>query len=112
MGYAMDRVLVYATAGGAGGNVRTALSGLPLQNHAEFGWTAGGGIEVALADNWTAKLEYLFVDLSNTSCNQASACGFDVPAALLPPTAPIGSNNGVRFDENIVRVGVNFIFRP
>jgi len=112
-GYAWDRVLVYATAGGAGGNVRTALSGLPLQNHAEFGWTAGGGIEVALADNWTAQLEYLFVDLSNPSCNQASSCGFDVPArALLPPTAAIGANNGVSFDENIVRVGVNFIFRP
>jgi outer membrane immunogenic protein len=86
---------------------------LPLQNHAEFGWTAGGGVEVALADNWTAKIEYLFVDLSNTSCNQASSCGFDVPAtALLPPTPAISANNGVKFNENIIRVGVNFIFRP
>jgi opacity protein-like surface antigen len=76
---------------------------MPLQNHAEFGWTAGGGVEVALADNWRAKLEYLFVDLSNTSCNQASSCGFDVRATVLPPAAAIGSNNGVKFDENIPR---------
>jgi len=36
-GYAWDRVLVYGTAGGAGANVETALTGLPYQSSPEFG---------------------------------------------------------------------------
>ncbi len=29
------------------------------------GWTAGGGVEWALVDNWTAKVEYLYLELGN-----------------------------------------------
>jgi outer membrane immunogenic protein len=56
VGYASDRVLFYGTAGGAFGNVQTGLNGLSLQSSTEFGWTAGGGVEVAFADNWTARV--------------------------------------------------------
>jgi opacity protein-like surface antigen len=31
------------------------------------GWTLGGGVETALAGNWSAKLEYLYVDLGSTT---------------------------------------------
>src|SRR3974390_2754208 len=54
-GYAWDRVLLYGTAGGAGANVQTGLSGLPPQTNPEFGWTVGAGLEWAFADNWTVK---------------------------------------------------------
>ena len=85
-GYAWDRVLVYGTAGGAGANLETSLSGLPVQNNAEFGWTAGAGVEVALAENWTFKLEYLFVDLiGTTACNHGYSCGYDVAATATIP---------------------------
>ena len=30
------------------------------------GWTAGGGIEGAFGGGWSAKLEYLYVDLGKT----------------------------------------------
>src|SRR5262249_10341758 len=82
-GYAWDRVLVYGTAGGAGANLNMSLNGLPVQNKAEFGWTAGAGVEVAFADNWTAKIEYLFVDLvgNAATCNHGYSCGYDVAAA-------------------------------
>src|SRR5262249_57445721 len=81
IGYAWDRVLFYGTAGGAGANLQTSLSGLPVQNNAEFGWTAGAGLEVAFAHNWTVKFEYLFVDLiGNVSCNHGYSCGNDVAA--------------------------------
>ncbi len=104
-GYASDRVLVYGTAGGAGANVETSLSGLPVQNNAEFGWTVGGGLEVALAENWTAKVEYLFVDLSgNVPCNHGYSCGYDAPLAAQP------ANINVKFNENIIRAGLNFKF--
>ena len=102
-GYAWDRVLVYGTAGGAGANVETALSGLPYQSNPEWGWTAGAGLEWAFADNWTAKVEYLFVDLAqNAVCNHGYSCGFDAPAAA------INSNMAVKLNENLIRVGLNF----
>ncbi|MFZ0151433.1 MAG: outer membrane beta-barrel protein [Xanthobacteraceae bacterium] len=109
-GYAWDRVLVYGTAGGAGANVETSLNGLPVQNNAEFGWTAGGGLEWAFADNWTAKVEYLFVDLTgNVPCNHGYSCGYD--AAAVSVTVPAANANiNAKFNENIVRAGLNFKF--
>ena len=98
-GYAWDRVLVYGTAGGAGANVETALTGLPYQSSPEFGWTVGAGVEVALAEHWTFKVEYLFVDLSNAACNHGNSCGFDASAP---------ANMAVKLNENLIRVGLNF----
>ena len=97
VGYAADRVLFYATAGGAFGNIQantgpTAVS-TTLQNSTEMGWTAGAGIETAFADNWTARVEYLFVDLSNAS-----------------QTSPAGPTT-VKFNANLIRAGVDFKFR-
>ena len=114
-GYAWDRVLVYGTAGGAGANIETALTGLPYQNNAVFGWTVGGGVEVAFAENWTFKVEYLFVDLGNAVCNHGYSCGYDVAAtttnaASPTTTAPVGASMTARLNENIVRVGINFKF--
>jgi outer membrane immunogenic protein len=116
-GYAWDRVLFYGTAGGAGANVETALSGLPYQNNAEWGWTVGAGLEWAFAENWTFKVEYLFVDLAgNATCNHGYSCGYDVAAtsttntitSSVTTTPAVGSNISVKLNENIVRVGLNF----
>jgi opacity protein-like surface antigen len=82
--------------------VETALSGLPYQSNPEWGWTAGAGVEVALAEHWTFKVEYLFVDLANSVCNHGYSCGFNAPA--------VNANDTVKLNENIVRVGVNFKF--
>jgi outer membrane immunogenic protein len=118
-GYAWDRVLLYGTAGGAGANVETALNGLPYQNNAEWGWTVGAGLEWAFAENWTFKVEYLFVDLAgNASCNHGYSCGYDVAAtsttntitSSVTTTPATNSNMAVKLNENIVRVGVNFKF--
>src|SRR5690242_16157341 len=108
VGYAWDRVLVYGTAGGAGANVETALSGQPYQNNAEFGWTAGGGVEVAIGENWTFKAEYLFVDLGNAACNHGYSCGYDAAATALAPA--VNGSYSVKLNENLVRVGINFKF--
>jgi outer membrane immunogenic protein len=98
-GYAWDRVLVFGTAGVAGANVQTGLNGLPPQTNFGFGWTAGAGVEVAIADHWTFKIEYLFVDLGNVSCNHGYSCGYD---------GAVNSNSSVKLNENLIRVGVNF----
>ena len=60
-----------------------------------MGWTAGAGLEYAFIDNWSAKLEYLYVDLGKTTCN-ATCSGAD----------PFS----VTFKTSIVRAGVNYKF--
>jgi outer membrane immunogenic protein len=100
-GYAADRVLFYGTGGLAYGNVQASAFDTTNSN-TEIGWTAGVGIEAAFADNWTARLEYLFVDLKDGSCT--TACGTGTVAG-----AP---SQSVSFDESLIRAGVDFKFRP
>jgi outer membrane immunogenic protein len=100
-GFAWDRVLFYGTGGAAFGNVQAAFGGFPFASSTQTGWTAGAGVEWAFLPNWTAKVEYLFVDLGSFSCPAAS-CGS--PAGV-PPAA-----TSVSFNENIVRAGINYKF--
>ena len=75
--------LVYGTAGLAYGEVSgsfgyaasivypdstvAATSGGQSWSDTRVGWTAGGGVETALAAGWKARLEYRFTDLGNYS---------------------------------------------
>jgi outer membrane immunogenic protein len=95
-GWAIDRVLLYGTGGAAFAPVQTGFNGGPFQSTTQVGWTAGAGLEFAFAPNWTAKAEYLYVDLGNT------ACGTDC----------FGPSTSVKNTENIVRAGINFKFNP
>jgi opacity protein-like surface antigen len=67
-GYAFDRFLVYGAGGAAFGNVQANFSNDPISSATKAGWTVGAGVEVAVAPHWSAKAEYLFVDLGNGSC--------------------------------------------
>lgn len=64
LGYAMDRTLIYATAGGevATGSVSgTALTyALNTGEKVMFAWTAGAGIEQAFTDHLFGRLEYRY----------------------------------------------------
>lgn len=102
IGYAADRVLFYGTAGGAFGNIEAGANG-GFQKSTKAGWTAGAGVEVAFADNWTARVEYLFVDLQNGTCNAANPCGND--------PGPVPANQTVKFNANLIRLGVDYKFR-
>ena len=48
-GYAFDRFLVYGTGGAAFGNVQANFSNDPVSSATKTGWTAGAGVEVAVA---------------------------------------------------------------
>ncbi|MDQ0394619.1 outer membrane protein [Labrys monachus] len=71
-GFAVDRALFYVTGGIAGGEVKNSVNvvfapqGLS-QSKTEWGWTAGLGIEYAITDNWSARLEYRHVDLGDST---------------------------------------------
>jgi outer membrane immunogenic protein len=101
---ATPTVLLYGTAGVAYGQIKDdyafAVAGLGSVT-ASFkdvraGWTAGAGIEGAFGGGWSAKLEYLYMDLG-TQTQAISAPAFGAVATW---------NN--RATDNIVRVGLNY----
>jgi outer membrane immunogenic protein len=93
-GYAFDRFLPYVTGGLAAGDIKAATPGFAGATQTNAGWTVGGGVELALTNNWTAKAEYLHVDIGNMNC------GFNCGVA----------NNNVSLKSDVVRGGVNFRF--
>ena len=95
IGYAFDRFLPYFTGGAAFGEVKGSVLGFGGFSETKVGWTVGGGLEYAFVDNWTVKLEYLYVDLGEATCSAACSGGnpFDVT-----------------FQTSIVRGGVNYKF--
>lgn len=94
IGYSFDRVMPYITGGLAFGNIESSVAGLPKSDSTEVGWTLGGGIETAFAPNWSAKLEYLYVDLGSAGCSAASC---------FVPT-------NVDHSFSVVRAGLNYRF--
>ena len=95
VGYAFDRFLPYLTGGLAVGDIKASVPGIGSQTNTQAGWTVGGGVEMALVGNLSAKVEYLHVDLGNLSCGLA--CGF-------------ATGTNVKFNEEVVRGGLNFRF--
>jgi outer membrane immunogenic protein len=89
VGYALGNVMFYGTGGLAVGELRATTFGLS-ESHSTVGWTAGVGAEMGFAPNWSAKVEYLYVDLSNNN--------FVIT----------GASNGYRF--GLIRAGVNYHF--
>ena len=96
--------MLYATGGYAYGRLETpatatafgATASLSI-NEIRSGWTAGGGIEVQLASNWSAKVEYLYMDLGKSTTN------FNFGAL---PTL----NDNARVNLNVARAGLNYRF--
>ncbi|MGB9041175.1 MAG: outer membrane protein [Pseudolabrys sp.] len=63
-GYAINNVLLYGTLGLAYGNLDAQLGSLE-ENKTLVGWTGGLGMEVGFTPNWSAKVEYLYMDLGS-----------------------------------------------
>jgi outer membrane immunogenic protein len=93
LGYAADRFMPYITGGGAFGNINASTPG-GGGSATNAGWTIGAGLEFAIAGNWTAKAEYLYVDLGHFNCG--ISCG--------------AVTDNVSFNANIVRGGINYRF--
>lgn len=105
-----DALLVYATGGLAAGKIENPM--LILFNSiggtttftgsastTRTGWTIGGGAEYGIGRNWTAKAEYLYVDLGRTSVTGTSV-----------PPQPTQTTADFKNHYHIVRFGVNYLF--
>jgi outer membrane immunogenic protein len=99
LGYVLNRVLIFGTGGAAITDTLVGLSPGPLQSvtGAHLGWAAGGGIEYAVTDYLTAKVEYLYAYFGTTSCPAATNCG-----AL--------TTDAISRAESVVRGGINYKF--
>jgi outer membrane immunogenic protein len=104
------KVLLYATGGLAYGEVKSSetLGTAFSTTDTRVGYTVGAGVEGAIGGNWTAKLEYLYVDLGRTSGSFASA----IPAfgAGTVASGTLTSSYSSRITDNVLRVGVNYRF--
>jgi outer membrane immunogenic protein len=65
-GVAFNNVLLYATFGLAYGNLKAETPGLD-ETRTELGWAGGVGVEYGFAPNWSARVEYLYMDLASRS---------------------------------------------
>ena len=97
VGYAMDRWLFYVTGGAAYGQAELdgtlSTTGSFSSSATYWTWTAGAGIETALWDRWTTKLEYLYVGSPNE---------FPVP----PGTTALDGD----LHAHLLRLGLNYRF--
>ncbi len=78
-GYAFDRVLPYVTGGLAVGGAELTLHDLSEkvaeENETKWGWTVGAGLDYALTDNLTARLEYRYTDLGSIEAGDPLTSG-------------------------------------
>ncbi|MGL5446268.1 MAG: outer membrane protein [Rhabdaerophilum sp.] len=88
-GIAMDRFLPYITGGFAYGGSEVTVPGFGKTSPNHMGWVAGAGVEYALTNNITTRIEAFYVDLDNKR-------------------TPTGTKLGPEF--GVVRAGLNYKF--
>jgi outer membrane immunogenic protein len=89
VGFALNNILIYGTAGLAYGNITAEIGGLD-ETRTHVGWAGGLGAEVGFTPNWSAKVEYLYMDLSDRAYSIT------------------GVSNGL--EANMLRFGINYHF--
>ena len=88
-GVAFNNILLYATLGLAYGDIKGTMLGLD-ETKTHIGWAGGLGMEVGFTPRWSAKVEYLYMDLGDRTYSVT------------------GVNNG--FETSMLRFGVNYRF--
>jgi outer membrane immunogenic protein len=110
VGYAWDRVLFYGTGGVAFGDFHdtfTGPGGFDSMWRERTGWTAGGGVEYAIDNNWSLRAEYRYTDFgrvndylvasapgdtaSRRETDNRVQAGFSYKFDMFAPPAPIVS---------------------
>jgi opacity protein-like surface antigen len=99
LGWAADRWLFYTKVGGGWTRINASVltpAGFTVAtgNATNSGWLVGAGVEYAFAPNWTAKLEYNYLGLSDKTF-----------ATTIPPFAVTVSP-----DVQLLKVGFNYKF--
>ena len=91
----------------------TGVTTMGSFSQTKIGWTAGAGVEGHLFGNWSAKAEYLYMDLGSVSGNVV-APQLVIPISVNPGNINNSENRGFNsaIHDHILRVGVNYKFDP
>jgi len=92
VGYAFGYWMPYLTGGAAYGDVNTTLP-WGSASATKVGWSAGAGLEVGLSKNWSARVEYLHLDLGTASLFNAASGA---------------SNISIPVKDDLVRAGISY----
>ena len=100
IGYAFGTWLPYVTGGLAWGHTHVNVNDgsgqrISAPDDTRPGWTAGAGVEFAVSGNWSAKLEYDYIDLSRRTYDLSA---FGLPAVNVDPSV------------HLVKLGLNYRF--
>jgi len=112
LGVAVDRVLLYAKGGGAWVHEKHTVRAFDLQapndplfnfsgttSETRWGWTAGAGVEYAFTNNWSAKIEYNYLDF-----------GKNEVAVTFPAPTGFGAGGTLHQTLHVVKGGLNYRF--
>lgn len=103
-GYAVDKLLFYVKGGGAWAHdnywdVDDTRGNIADASETRRGWTVGGGVEYAFAPNWSAKVEYNYLDFGTSRVR------------LTCPTCMLGFfYKDITQDIHAVKLGLNYRF--
>jgi len=89
-GVAIGNTLLFGTAGLAYGELAVQSPGNLTESRTSLGFVAGAGLEVGFTPRWSAKAEWLYLDLADR--------GYSLT----------GANNGLT--ANLLRLGLNYHF--
>jgi outer membrane immunogenic protein len=107
LGWAQDRWLAYLTGGLAFGELKHNYNpGLNVPNCGTVGatcsndvtragWIVGAGLEYALLNNWSVKIEYNYIDLGNSSIQY---------------TATAANRSTWNDTFSVAKIGINYLF--
>jgi high affinity Mn2+ porin len=100
VGYAFGTLMPYVTGGFAWGHSHVDINDgggsiVAAPGQYQSGWTAGAGVEFAVSGNWSARLEYDYIDLAHRTYDLS---GFGLPGLNVEPNI------------NLVKIGLNYRF--
>jgi outer membrane immunogenic protein len=125
LGYATSDYYWYWTGGAAWGTVKDTLNFASTStvgfnafcasppfncgsggafSHTKAGWTIGSGVEVKLNSNWSAKFEYLYVDLGSYTDTVVQPGN----VAALGAGTTFTYSSSSHFRDNIIKGGLNY----
>jgi outer membrane immunogenic protein len=118
---AVDRALIYLKGGVAWegsnftvGNSVTVAGTTLAANASGSGTQVGGllgmGVEYAFLPNWSAKLEYNYIDFGTRSFNATIAANASFAATPLAPLSGVSVPTSVTENEHIIKAGMNYRF--
>ncbi len=106
VGYAFDRVLLYATGGVAFAGINGSIStpfGYDSASTTRVGWTVGGGLEYAITNNWSVRAEYRYAQFGHSTVYANNSF-------VLPGLTAVGAFGNRTINENRVQVGFSYKF--